>query len=186
MGINVLFLDIDGVLNSINCEALHQNVIHNDDIDHNVFRKDLVDNLRTIVHLFDLEIVITSTWRLDYTLPELRNIFNKQFSDKSHYKKFDIIDCTTKHFFNNDKNERAGQIKQWLFDKKYDVDNYFILDDESLHDSTFDDKFFKVDMNTGFDKNHLNNFINRFYNSNFDGKNLRYNNLIKIYDPTQY
>lgn len=151
MGIKVLFLDLDGVVNSVEGETLHQNIIFNDQIDGNSFRSDLVDNVRTLCHLFDLKIVITSTWRMDYTLPEMRVIFNKQFSNDKNHIKFDIIDFTTKCRIGAGDNDRAFQINQWLLDKKYDVDDYLILDDENVKGYGIDEnKLIKVSGERGF------------------------------------
>lgn len=59
-----LFLDFDGVLRRLTAQPMR-------------FEPELLGNFETAVRpLFELEIVITSTWRLEMTLNELRRLFS--------------------------------------------------------------------------------------------------------------
>jgi hypothetical protein len=57
---NVIFTDIDGVLNTIH---------------RNEWNKNSIDLYNKLVSEFNLEAVITSTWRLNHTIEQMRTIF---------------------------------------------------------------------------------------------------------------
>ena len=68
---NIVFTDIDGVLNTVN---------------RNKWNENSVDLYNSLCEEFNLHPVITSTWRINHTIDELQKIFNKTYS------KFIIID----------------------------------------------------------------------------------------------
>jgi hypothetical protein len=108
----ILFLDIDGVLNS---DEWHKTGYKSsiDDLDPNLVRK---------LNSLDCEVVITSSWGCDngQTWKALRR---KGFNLK-------VIGYTERT--NNDWTVRGNMIKKWLYDNCHNIDyQYAILDDDS-------------------------------------------------------
>lgn len=134
----ILFLDIDGVLNSIdNMNSLY--VIHNlidrnqktrDQYGH-LFDERCVRYLKWIVHETKCKIVITSTWRKDGLL-KLQNMWSGRNLPGV------IIDVTPntvdQRIINmygavEDNADRGFEIQQWLEENNWD--RYCIVDDDS-------------------------------------------------------
>lgn len=127
----VIFLDIDGVLNTSETFIRRKNKYFKTgiyDLEIDLFR---VEYLKQIIDETDAKIVLSSSWRsyflkfdkeiIPATLKavELCNIFNKY--------NIEIYDITSK-----DNNlTRGTQINMWLNDNA--VDSFVILDDESSH-----------------------------------------------------
>mgnify|MGYP000061481896 FL=1 len=118
----VIFLDIDGVLNT---EETYME--KSTDLDIDVFRleylKEIIDNTKA-------KIVLSSSWRYffhkenDKILP--RTIRGKDLYDLFKKYGIEIYDITTTDFC-----FREEQIDDYL--KNHDVDNFVILDDEVFH-----------------------------------------------------
>ena len=132
----IIFLDIDGVLNSYDymrslhfnyrClvkQGLKQYPIEKDfteDLYGDLFDHRCVLNLENIILSTNANIVITSTWRKDLKLQGLKNMWQyRNISGK-------IIDIT--QYLNLD---RGLEIKDWLDNTKYDIESFVILDDET-------------------------------------------------------
>lgn len=137
--INVLFLDIDEVLNcNLNecTDAEHKSLIINGKVHHDKYNPRLIENLNKLIKRYDLKIVLCSTWRKLFDIYTMRDIFKNQMGIEG-----DLIDYTTKEFLDKDYRERrewsndalprdrALQITKWLDEDKYNVKNYLILDD---------------------------------------------------------
>jgi len=123
---NIIFLDIDGVLvtrNSVKYQFLHQpqsDIIR--------FSRRAVNNLNKLIKWTGARIVISSTWRLLYTLDELIVKFKEQGI------KGEIISTTSIiHYVVEDDTPRGKKITDWLVDRS-DVDQYVIIDDDALAD----------------------------------------------------
>lgn len=99
---NIIFTDIDGVLNTVS------------KTDWNTISVNLYDDL---CQEFGLKPVITSTWRVKHSIKELERIFQ-------HYGIFTPIYDYTPVITSEG---RGGEIESWLSDNQYD--NYIILDD---------------------------------------------------------
>jgi hypothetical protein len=122
----VIFLDFDGVLNS-HVSAVYYNREYEKTKDWTRYREALcpmcVSNLN---YLFEkapdtLKIVVSSTWRIGSSVPELQKILTDNgfmFSDR-------VIDMT--HVF---RKERGYEIQDWL-DRHKDVEKFVILDDDA-------------------------------------------------------
>lgn len=124
----VIFLDVDGVLNT------HQFIQRNgftavDDV--------LVDIVVGIVKATDAKIVLSSSWRLD---EKDKQIIFETFRQKN----IEIIDCTpwlsTCRWV-----PRCEEIQDWL--DKNPVDKFAIIDDEP--DAKIEGSFFRTDENRG-------------------------------------
>ena len=128
----VIFLDIDGVLNSEKtCEEWHNKTgeggyggwFEEEDTctDENIkWGRDLFANLRRIVEKTDSVIVISSTWRKYFSISKFKEMFlvygweNAPIIDKTGY---DV------------RRHRGTEVKSWLKDK--DIESYVILDDDT-------------------------------------------------------
>lgn len=100
---NVIFTDIDGVLNP------HWKT---------KWSKTAIEQYNKICRDFDLTPVITSTWRTNHTIEELQEIFTKQGIERPIYD-------YTPHI---DQADRGLEIKEWLGKNK--VDKYLVIDDK--------------------------------------------------------
>ena len=142
---NIIFLDIDGVLNCRYTKERYNGFIG---IDENILSK-----FKRIFDETDARIVLSSTWRLmkgniDYLKEE---------------KKLDIIDITPNLFEGPDKcnqrKDRGYEIQDWL-DRHLEVKNYLILDDDS--DMLPGQNFFKTNIDTGITEEIIEKVIKHF------------------------
>lgn len=107
--IKVLFLDVDGVLNTYrDWDTLSP------DLDIRRLNRILVDRLLGVVEQTACKLVLSSTWRFD----EGSVGFLKQM-------KLDIYSCT-----GNAQNFRGFEIEEWL-SNNLEVERYVIVDDDS-------------------------------------------------------
>lgn len=98
---NIIFTDIDGVLNSIL---------------HNRWSKNAINIYNLVCYEYNLKPVITSTWRTNHTKEELQKIFTDNGIDVEIYDYTPIL-----------HDDRGLEIKEWLNNNK--VDNYVVVDD---------------------------------------------------------
>lgn len=117
----VIFLDIDGVLNSPATWALKE---LNDPLNKGVDQIDysMLGLLSRIVSRTNAKIVISSTWRKIHSLDEIHDMF---VARGWQHPRDTIIDRTpsSSHGF------RGEEIKSWL--DNHEVQDYIILDDDS-------------------------------------------------------
>lgn len=128
---NLIFLDIDGVLNSeLFCKTeefkLKREVKEDGRTGHlrRDLWSDLVEVLKDFVLKVDAEIVISSTWRQHTTLEEFREVFNDWgIGDR-------IIDVTP--IIRYKGSVRGNEVYAWLQDNRpTDFARYVIFDDDS-------------------------------------------------------
>jgi hypothetical protein len=165
---NIIFLDIDGVLN---CQ-LHYNSTQFTDykaakkqlrkdvkakkiesLDYYASQicKDRISMLNGLCAETDTKIVVSSTWRLGSTVEELQEIFNYCGGT------FEVIDKTG----HCDCRVRGCEIKKWLEDNTekhfgvmyFDFYRYAIIDDDSDMLLTQADHFFQTDNWSGLTPN---------------------------------
>ena len=149
----IIFLDIDGVLNSDEyfdkIKNLNINGIENDiDVSKIVLLKKSLDETGA-------KIVLTSSWRYTRKAQELKQLLLSYGI---------IVDCTP--FIDN---ERGIEIKKWLQEHN-DVQDFVILDDE-IFDS-YDEKLMKklikisdtngINYGEGLQPKHIQEIIQRF------------------------
>lgn len=114
---NIIFLDIDGVMRTHNSDLNWSREL-NQPVPNpfkRLFSKDAMENLNYLVTLTGAKVVITSTWRMYYTKDELRNIFRER-GFIGH-----IVDVT------NTGDTRGEEIVQWL--NEHRIDNFVVIDD---------------------------------------------------------
>lgn len=118
---NLIFLDVDGVLNSTKFAV---KMLEEDNID--TFANDLLDEhairlLKVLVDETDSRIVLTSTWR-----KHLESFDNLCQQIRKHGI---TLYATTDRRSTNE--HRGDDITDWLKENRGDFTNYVILDDDS-------------------------------------------------------
>ena len=141
----VLFLDIDGVLNSENWFAYRiycvknnmvnilMNFVDMDDrnIKHKLTMLDdrAIANLNRIIEETGCKVVLSSSWRSSI---ESENIFTQDLLKLKGFK-YEFYDVTPRLWFSDFSIRRGEEIKFWL-DKeseKHEIESFVILDDDS-------------------------------------------------------
>lgn len=127
---NVIFFDIDGVLNHTKAKSL---------IDW-----DIVQRLKQLAQDFNAKLVMSSSWKDVLINPVLYNEPDKAFV----YNLIEELgDLFIGHTPDVDDDCREIEVQQWL-DEHPEVDNFVILDDLDFgFPDTFEDNFVKT---TGF------------------------------------
>jgi hypothetical protein len=115
----IIFLDIDGVLNSISYfKKLHGfNVCPDDKLD-----PIAINNLNKIIDYTGVKIVLSSTWRIGYMhdLPGLQKLF------KDNNIHGDVLGITPINSL-----ARGAQIEEWLDTCNQTVESFIIIDDDN-------------------------------------------------------
>jgi len=137
---NVIFLDFDGVLNTK--DSVKDGV-------HLIPPK--VQLLRIICEKTNAKIVISSSWRITYSLNEIKIIL-----ERGGLKKIDVRDVTVF----SETEFRGDEVEEWV--KKNNPDKYIILDDQdNFHN--YQKKFFvKINPEKGLVKENAIEAINLF------------------------
>ena len=105
----VLFLDVDGVLNTHSSGGLY------------TLTRSKLRRLQTVAESTGCDIVLSSTWRKDWVaLRKLKRIL--------HYRGIKILDSTTQSYF-KERQVRGDEIQLWL--DNHTVERYAIVDDDS-------------------------------------------------------
>jgi hypothetical protein len=114
--INIIFLDIDGVLNSMQFM-----IKSGKDYGRQAIDPDAVSYLNQIIQQTNAKVVISSSWRIIHRLSEIKDIlYSRGFIG-------DIIDETP--ILRSNNRIRGDEIQLWLDNNK--VDNFVIIDDDS-------------------------------------------------------
>jgi len=128
----VLFLDVDGVLNSYT--LIHK--VHTDKhaMDKELWREEHVDKLAVrrlnkILELTGASVVVSSTWRKIHSLHELRVILQRRGFKYPER----VIDVTPELWRDDAGNRlyRGHEIQAWLDGFPKDVTSFVILDDDA-------------------------------------------------------
>lgn len=164
---NILFLDIDGVLNSFDFfmtpdsdwfPGKYQIPFPLCDFDPNAIKV-----LNDIIEQCNIDqIVISSDWRNNWSLEELTNIFS-QVQIKIPTK-LDRTKCLINEFssIEYEKIGRGYEIDCWL--KEHIIDNYIILDDDDRFLDYQKSHLVLTNYNIGLQKKHVelsNKIINK-------------------------
>ena len=121
----VVFLDIDGVLN-------HEDSKLDKGLD---IIDEFVENLAELVHTFDAEIVLTSSWRYGLVSWFCDNCSDEGCNAKSHkaltksFSKYNLRIAGMTPMVGSGRAERALEIRTWLAGRST-VEHFVILDDE--------------------------------------------------------
>lgn len=139
-----LFLDIDGVMNSFDDYNMtgEEFLKKINDISF-VISKKQIDLLNHIVEEYNPKIVLSSYWRTRYPIEKINEIF------KENGFKGAVIAKTDEK--GEEHRDRWKQIKRFI--DKNNVENYIILDDDSLGNEA--KKHIKTDSYIGIQKEHI-------------------------------
>jgi hypothetical protein len=150
--LRVLFLDIDGVLNSYQSARYLHSVKHKNDEKIPEYFNDYllknalelcpsaVSNLEYILEEHrDLKVVVSSTWRLGCELKDLKALFPCSSLIRSR-----IIDSTPVL----KTGQRGDEIKKWIVTQNRKVKDYVVLDDDSDMDAV-EDNFVHINHKNG-------------------------------------
>jgi len=144
----IIFLDIDGVLNSDIWQKTDN--YKQQESPEKWFDPNAVSLFNKLIDETKAKVVLTSTWRLEYSLEEMRKIFSKVKI------KCDLIDFTPDLSSNNNYVVRGNEILKWCKDNRNTIGtnpmnytDFIILDDNDdmlLWQSKY---FFQTDMLCG-------------------------------------
>ena len=134
----VLFLDIDGVLNS-------EQVLH-DRGRHDAIDRGMVEQINRVVDATGCSIVISSTWRLLYKLPVLSSTL------RLHGLRANVIGATPL------LERRDEEISAWLADHPQ-VEQFAIVDDSPSDISRLEDRLVVTSWMTGILPEHADALI---------------------------
>lgn len=136
--INIIFLDIDGVMNSYYYYKKFNF--------HEMLEKNKVNMLKKVIKETNAKIVITSKRKM---IPSYINEITNEFIKNG----IDIYDFTKEIGLKND------EVKDWLIDHN-NINNYVILDDNDCGFlADFKDKFIKISSYYGLTKSKSNILI---------------------------
>lgn len=128
---NIVFLDIDGVLNRY-CDKSYDD-----------FYPELMALVNQLIHP-EVKFVLSSNWRYAHSLEEMREGLAE------YGFKGDLIDMTPildKGF--RSQVSRGQEIEMWLNSHKGEYDKYVILDDANLECPAVEDNWVRVHSMTG-------------------------------------
>lgn len=152
---SILFLDFDGVLNSLKIVVATQvcrrstEVVEQSLAGHSIdsgFDPVAVKLLHRLIKLTDTYIVISSSWRYNMNLKTIRSIFTEEFGWDDAEER--IIGITGR----SDTGRRGIEIQNWIDDHTVGIKNfkYVILDDNAdMEDNQFS-HFVQTDADDGF------------------------------------
>lgn len=165
----IIFLDIDGVLNTTNTFRLRKEEYKKTGKYRLAIDEYRVGYLKRIIDECDAKIVLTSAWRRDFIKKGDKIIPVEENAQKLQelFLKYGIEIYDIVSVDSADK-KREQQIKEWL-EKRDDIENYIIIDDElcaykDLADRVIKTKFMNsnvLDENgLGLSENHIETAIN--------------------------
>lgn len=153
--IKVIFLDIDGVLNSRewfekryngNVKDIHEKEYRSlferqaDDIDPYA-----LSLLKNFVDKNDIKVVLSSTWRFLYSISEVSELFNMIGWDMTFLDR--TLEANSGH--------RGEEIKHWLDNTKYNVGKYVIIDDDGDMLDEQKENFVQTKFEIGMTQEHI-------------------------------
>lgn len=149
----VLFLDFDGVLNNDSSAYIHGYRYNTSLYCAPAADPVSVELIDILVAKSDANIVVSSSWRVDKTVEELKDILCHQFGLRSWNK---VIDKTPLPTYERGE-LRGHQVDAWLNYSAIDVDDYVIIDDSADFLDHHREHFCLIDAEYGFRvKNLLN------------------------------
>lgn len=142
----IIFLDIDGVLRTHKSD-LENSIILNQEIPIRVYDRRFdsksVNNINYIVHYTGAKIVVSSTWRNNFSIQELKEIFRDRGITAEVIDKTDI------------GLTRGEEIREWL--DRNEITNYVVIDDQvkDIINWVDKDRVIEVNCQEGFTSDEL-------------------------------
>ncbi|MDZ7658258.1 HAD domain-containing protein [Fodinibius sp.] len=142
---SIIFLDIDGVLNTIH--HLKRQKIKSGKATNKIWDPTACKHISMLCEHYDAGIVITSSWRHEYNIEQLKDFF----ASNKIPSKF-IKDVTSSYAPQQDRNNycRGHEIQHWLQNNSTDITSYIIIDDEAQFLETQQDHLVRVNKEKGF------------------------------------
>lgn len=159
----LLFLDIDGVLNSHQWYRKNTSIVLWSKRELNEINPTALFLLKDFVELYNIKIIISSSWRIIMTYIEIKDMFKRL-----GWEDAPIIGATP--IFNSVGSIRGHEIDKFLKEFKTKVNQYVILDDSS--DMTQKQKqkhFVQTDWAYGLQDKHIN-LLKEKFNETMDRK----------------
>ena len=122
---NIVFLDVDGVLNSWDKMLKHDARKGCDYI-----YKEYILRLKDLCEKYDLKIVLSSTWRIS---DRTHKIFEDYMTKYGLIERYigDTPRSADRTKYGRGKHRRGDEIHQWMLDCKEGIEAFVILDDGS-------------------------------------------------------
>ncbi len=150
----VIFLDIDGVLNSENYmhELIYKNINEYENGIYQFIDDISIDIIVQLCKTYDIKLVITSSWRYN-TVKDTIEMFSKPEYIKLHPLIPYIIGVTPRLFEwcedgSVDYEDRGYEIDFWIEEQKEEID-YVILDDDTDMLESQQDHFIHINRKHG-------------------------------------
>jgi len=141
-----LFVDIDGVLNTE--DHLRRQKRQTGRTTNRDWCPIAMAHLKLVVEYYNGQIVVTSTWRYDHSLRQLKLLFEENGVPGEY-----VIGVTPSLIYESSgKVNRGDEIRQWIEEHLYadDIPRYVILDDIDEGLSQFGERFILCDPKVGF------------------------------------
>lgn len=140
-----LFVDIDGVLNTE--EHTRKQIRETRKSTSRNWCPVAMAHLKLLVEYYNGQIVVTSTWRFDYSLRQLRVLFEANGLPGKY-----VIGVTPSLMYENSGSANRGdEIRRWITDNlnTEEIPRYAILDDMDEGLSRFGERFIQCDPKIG-------------------------------------
>ena len=139
----IIFLDFDGIMETVFQLPLEDAMKVQYDKYGPMFDEECINNLRLIISATNAEIVVASSWKLNLSLKDLQGMWQSRRLPGT------VIDSTPNINFMNDT-----EIDSWLYQHEGEVDNYVILDDMSADNFSqpLQSHFFHVNPSVGLNR----------------------------------
>jgi hypothetical protein len=141
----IIFLDIDGVLNTRN--HLRKQMKDTGSCSRYSWCPVAIQNLRRLYSKHNCKIVVSSSWRHELSIDELKKIFSDNGIDT------DLVIGTTPSYARQiDQGNycRGHEIAEWLMANAGSFDSYIILDDDAVMLPEQENRLVRTAMDEGF------------------------------------
>jgi hypothetical protein len=124
---NIIFLDIDGVLNSEEYFIKRNKTGYDEKYPLSEFDSEAVKRFNRIIKATNASIVISSAWRIGRTTNQLKELFKKVGINGTIIGKTPSLKGRCRF----GETVRGDEIQFWMLNSKVKFDNYVILDDDN-------------------------------------------------------
>lgn len=151
----VIFLDVDGVLNSEN-DLLELPKEETVNPGREIFDRPLA-LLKELVDATNAKIVISSSWRVGCAKCGRESFYGKELYEmlKKRLADFDMAAIDVTPVINKPTVKRGDEIRKWLNTTEYDIESFVILDDESDMCEYTSTNLVQTSMETGLQEEHV-------------------------------